>query len=724
MTIDRDDVRNTAITSSPTFSSSAGDSLIVEDIKKKNIIELPFMRRLLLKVFPGQQIADDIAFTRNILSNQANRLKTTQIIINENKAIFQEAADTLNKNLTEATTLSIEAQKINKSLLTGQSITGEQAVLLQKEMRRVLGGISELNSVVDLSNNIVGVRLGKLVDEFSSMILDQNTNADIQQKLFKDIIRIAERNGVSAEAVAKARAIDFATMDLNSEKDRILLKNQLEHLRDISQGIEITGQNLNAIKKTNKELVTNQEDFEEARNKKSLLSGRSVSDIASGGLKTSTEGIGGGLLTNALRASGFGSIAAMVESTGLGPSIIAAVAGGVSLLSKGISGSIGGLFSTVSKTLPKQAAASVKGADALAGAPKGFSMGKFAKLAAKGFLVLNVLTSISGFLEGFSNAGELLGKAQSDLTLFDKVFAGIAKFIDSFSFGLISAEDITSIDSSSIKEVFNNVVGFFKDIAMTLLPIVKDLGTDLFTGVSQVMSNLFGKEGVFTTMKNTLIEFTKTETFADMVGAIKIVGGILGKFVGGSIQNMFTGLGDILKVIFGQDGILVILSNTLKDIPKKGFMSSVIEGFSSIVKLLFGPDGIFNIDNLKIKLFDSVQNIVGEKAASFLFPDSFSSTVQKLKQERDIRLSGADNVVPISSASSVNSQSKEESARNAIKNRELQERAAAVATVLPAIVSIGRQAERTSEGTGSSGTLKPIDGDIGLATMVANLMDR
>lgn len=145
-----------------------------------------------------------------------------------------------------------------------------------------------------------------------------------------------------------------------------------------------------------------------------------------------------------------------------------------------------------------------------------------------------IATAIYKFLDGFFNAEEIIGKASSDITMLDRVKAGVAniwgtilKIIDwvtnLFGFDFFDSTNMEkkiygALDDGQKKltETFNNIVDYGKEKLKSIEETIKKIYDDvfgLFTASSKFLTDKYDKlTGFFDSLSNKGI----LETFKEM----------------------------------------------------------------------------------------------------------------------------------------------------------------------------------------------------------------
>jgi len=128
-----------------------------------------------------------------------------------------------------------------------------------------------------------------------------------------------------------------------------------------------------------------------------------------------------------------------------------------------------------------------------------------AGLAAKVAIIPAVIYAIYEFIEGFFNAGEILGLGESEVTISDRIAAGIGSVVDGFLsminsivstvmgwFGMdidFMPENSKQIISNSIKGIFDFYKGIFNDV-LSLFGFGPDQEQSLLDGVKGIAKSV------------------------------------------------------------------------------------------------------------------------------------------------------------------------------------------------------------------------------------------
>jgi hypothetical protein len=128
-----------------------------------------------------------------------------------------------------------------------------------------------------------------------------------------------------------------------------------------------------------------------------------------------------------------------------------------------------------------------------------------AGLAAKVAIIPAVIYAIYEFIEGFFNAGEILGIGEDEVTISDRIAAGVGSVVDGFLrminsivstvlgfFGIdtnFMPENSKQIISNSIKEIFDFYKGVFNDI-LSLFGFGPDQEQSLLDGVKGIAKSV------------------------------------------------------------------------------------------------------------------------------------------------------------------------------------------------------------------------------------------
>jgi hypothetical protein len=230
------------------------------------------------------------------------------------------------------------------------------------------------------------------------------------------------------------------------------------------------------------------------------------------------------------------------------------------------------------------------------------SAGSIAGLAAKVAIIPAVIYSIYQFIEGFFNAGEILGLDESDVTISDRIAAGIGSVVDGFLsminsivstvmgwFGIdvdFMPENSKELISKSIKGMFDFYKGIFNDV-LSLFGFGDKQEQSIWEGVKGIaksvlsiplalfnmVTGLFGIDAItFEDIGNKVTEVINT-VISKVTGFVSSIFDSIVKFFTDNIPS-FEGAGEFLSSIGDSlDSFIGGIKDFAGDTVKSGFNS-------------------------------------------------------------------------------------------------------------------------------------------------------
>jgi hypothetical protein len=225
-----------------------------------------------------------------------------------------------------------------------------------------------------------------------------------------------------------------------------------------------------------------------------------------------------------------------------------------------------------------------------------------AGLAAKVAIIPAVIYAIYEFIEGFFNAGEILGLGESEVTISDRIAAGIGSVVDGFLsminsivstvmgwFGMdidFMPENSKQIISNSIKGMFDFYKGIFNDV-LSLFGFGPDQEQSLLDGVKGIaksvlsiplalfnmVTGFFGIDAItFEDIGNKVTEGINT-VISKVTGFVSSIFDSIVKFFTDNIPS-FEGAGEFLSSIGDSlDSFVGGIKDFAGDTVKSGFNS-------------------------------------------------------------------------------------------------------------------------------------------------------
>jgi hypothetical protein len=225
-----------------------------------------------------------------------------------------------------------------------------------------------------------------------------------------------------------------------------------------------------------------------------------------------------------------------------------------------------------------------------------------AGLAAKVAIIPAVIYAIYEFIEGFFNAGEILGLGESEVTISDRIAAGIGSVVDGFLsminsivstvmgwFGMdidFMPENSKQIISNSIKGMFDFYKGIFNDV-LSLFGFGPDQEQSLLDGVKGIaksvlsiplmlfnmVTGFFGIDEItFEDIGNKVTEGINT-VISKVTGFVSSIFDSIVKFFTDNIPS-FEGAGEFLSSIGDSlDSFVGGIKDFAGDTVKSGFNS-------------------------------------------------------------------------------------------------------------------------------------------------------
>lgn len=211
------------------------------------------------------------------------------------------------------------------------------------------------------------------------------------------------------------------------------------------------------------------------------------------------------------------------------------------------------------------------------------------------------ISAIWDFVDGFINAGEIVGKAADSLTFFDRVLAGISEIIAGFTFGLLSTKKVFSFLTETVPEAFNTMVGWFQDgvdaIAEPIISFMNSYSNIFGNDLINIVTNYFD---ILRNFPTSVVNFVKG--IADLVEELVSIRsfddfiGFIGK-IKDSFAQLFSPDSMLYKVIqmvndvlnFATGGLSGLLSDKILD-AGSGIAGMASKGFSALKETFFGDD--------------------------------------------------------------------------------------------------------------------------------------
>jgi len=236
------------------------------------------------------------------------------------------------------------------------------------------------------------------------------------------------------------------------------------------------------------------------------------------------------------------------------------------------------------------------------------SAGSIAGLAAKVAIIPAVIYAIYEFIEGFFNAGEILGLGEDEVTISDRIAAGIGSVVDGFLsminsivstvmgwFGMdvdFMPENSKQIISNSIRGMFDFYKGIFNDV-LSLFGFGPDQEQSLLDGVKGIAKSVLS------------IPLMLFNMVAGFFGIDEITSEDIGNKVKEGINTVISKVTGFVSSIF--DSIVKFFTDNIPSFEGAGeFLSSIGDSLDSFV----GGIKDFAGDTVKSG-FNSVKSFLG-----------------------------------------------------------------------------------------------------------------
>ena len=259
------------------------------------------------------------------------------------------------------------------------------------------------------------------------------------------------------------------------------------------------------------------------------------------------------------------------------------------------------------------------------------SSGLIFKLAAKAAIIPAIIYSIYQFIEGFFNAASILGMSESDVTISDRIAAGIGSVVDGFLslinsivgtvlgwFGMdvdFMPENSKELISNAIKGVFDYYLSIFDDF-LSLFGFGPEQEQSIFEGIKGIVTkviaiplmlfnaigSMFGMEKVsFEDIKTTIGKGISSVVHAVTALPMYLLNAVAGLFgfdeitranvvetVGNGIKSIADG---VVAYVNGYIDLVVGIFDAIPSFDEASdFMSSIGDTIDSVISSI--KDGI------------------------------------------------------------------------------------------------------------------------------------
>ena len=546
-------------------------------------------------VLPNSGQSGDASVRREVLKIN-NQLLLTQKLIESNKdsltdlAKNDEAVASLIENLDSEAIAQVK--DIQDRILRGEDVSAAESRLLVQNLKDLTEGFDK--SQVSLEASFLDI-----TGSFKELVLNEDFDREDRRTMIEELSKIANQSDIQNQlseqqksAIEDLNRLSEGNLNFTSEQNGQLQKVFNELTQGDVKDAKLQG-TLNELNKTLDSAVLTNKELEEAL--ESDAGGISLGDSLE---KAGISGLGGtiksGLVDLALSQVGLSGL-------GLGDLGFADIAAAGGTLKGGlgkIGGGLGKLGGKAGGLLGKAGGLATGAGGALAGLGKGAGglLKGGAKIIGKAALPLAAAMSIFDAIQGFNNAAEISGIEPGDLTLGDKIQAGAAAALSGLTFGLVDSKDIFQGINDGMDFLFGEE-GVFPSLGDSLGDLLGLFPTEIFSGmvdsIQDSLSGLFGEKGFMGTAKDLLKKAIMFSPLGLMIQGIKLVS-------------------DGIQSLFGEDGLISKAGKFFSELPEvasealgdiletPGFLlEKAKEGVDAMLDYLFGEEGIFSIETVK-----------------------------------------------------------------------------------------------------------------------------
>lgn len=447
----------------------------------------------------------------------------TQELLKDNNVLLQEKSKedvNLAAVLQEVAT-NTDLKKIFEKTASGQELYGRELVQATEFMERITATLEQSGVSLELN-------LPKAIDSMSKFVKDTSLDITSRREAFEDLQKSIKSLKIKSDGVEELMKIESDrlnfTEDENQKISGVIAKLQDEIAKGNIKDAKLTGTVRDLNKTLGSVVLTNGEltEFLETQSE-----GKSVRDKLADGFGAVGGGVKRGIFGALAGAAGLPGLDLLIEdvldltdgmgSIGKGLKKIPGLGKLGGLLGKipGV-GKVGGMLGGIMTSVPSAASGNILGAGAEAAAGIGGKAGGLlskaggvggllkggGRILGKAALPLAVAMSAFEFGKGFMNADSISGKKKEDLSVGDKIQAGVSSVLEGLSFGLVSVQDAFKFIDSAMSTVST----FFTDLKNGVVSLAKKItGMFDFTafkeGLIKGFESLMGEDGFLTKVK-------------------------------------------------------------------------------------------------------------------------------------------------------------------------------------------------------------------------------